>query len=172
MLGYKTYPNVIEGLNGGSSGFSYGDTTVVVSSGFGDEFVGIDFGDARLSHRIVRIADRLGKCCQSSIPAATDGRAEMEAVYRFMGNPKVSAEKLMGPHRQATLERIGQCDVVLLVQDTTELDVTRPSQQVRGAGPLTHNARRGSFYHPLFAGWKAFAPHWRWPTSVLKRSPS
>jgi hypothetical protein len=71
----------------------------------GDEFVGIDFGDQRLSHCVVRIADRLGKFCRSSIPAATDGRAEMEAVYRVMGNPKVSAEKLAGPHRQATLER-------------------------------------------------------------------
>jgi hypothetical protein len=124
---------------------------VVVSSAFGDEFVGIDFGDQRLSRRAVRIANRLGKGCHSSIPAATSVRAETEAVYRFMDNPKVSVEKLLGPHRQATLERISQCDVALLVQDTTELDVTRPSQQVAGAGPLTHDARRGSYYHPLLA---------------------
>ena len=123
----------------------------MVSSGFGEEFVGIDFGDQRLGHRAVRIADRLGKYCHCSIPAASGPRAEMEAVYRFMGNPKVSPEKLLSPHRQATLERIGQCDVAILVQDTTELDVTRPSQQVAGAGPLTHEARRGSFYHPLIA---------------------
>ena len=124
---------------------------MVVSSRFGEEFVGIDFGDQRLSQRVVRIADCLGKFCRSSIPAATGPRAEMEAVYRFMDNPKVSPQKLLGPHRQATLERITQCDVAILVQDTTELDVTRPSQQVAGAGPLSHEARRGSFYHPLIA---------------------
>jgi hypothetical protein len=124
---------------------------VVVSSGFGEEFAGIDFGDKRLTNRVVRIAERLGKHCNLSIPAATTGRAEMEAAYRFMDNPKVQPEKLIAPHRQATLERIRQCEVALLVQDTTELDVTRPSQQVKEAGPLSHNSRRGSYLHPLIA---------------------
>jgi len=124
---------------------------VVTSSGFAEEFVGIDFNDKRLSDRVVRIADSLGKSCHASIPAAANGRAEMEAIYRFVDNSNVSPVKLTSRHRSATLERICACDVVLLVQDTTELDVTRPSRQVRGAGPLTHNSRRGSYYHPLLA---------------------
>jgi hypothetical protein len=123
----------------------------VVSSGFAEEFVGIDFNDKRLSDRVVRIAECLGRSCRASIPAAADGRAEMEAIYRFVDNPKVSPPKLTYQHRCATVERMRQCDVVLLVQDTTELDVTRPSQQVSGAGPLTHDSRRGSYYHPLMA---------------------
>jgi hypothetical protein len=44
--------------------------------------------------------------------------------------------------------------VVLLVQDTTEIDVTRPQQQVEGAGPLDAGTRRGAFMHPL----EAFTP--------------
>jgi hypothetical protein len=40
---------------------------------------------------------------------------------------------------------------VLLVQDTTELDLTRPEQQVQGAGPMDSESRRGVFYHPLIA---------------------
>jgi len=124
---------------------------VVTSSGFAEEFVGIDFNDKRLTDRVVRIADSLGKSCHASIPAAANGRAEMEAIYRFFDNSNVSPQKLTSRHRSATLERIGECDVVLLVQDTTELDVTRPSQQVTGTGPLTHNSRRGSYYHPLLA---------------------
>jgi hypothetical protein len=123
----------------------------MVATGFGEEFAGIHFNDQRLTKRAVSIGDQLGKHCCSSIPAATDGRAEMEAVYRFMNNPKVTPEKLTEPHRRATLERMQQCDVVLLVQDTTELDLTRPSQQVIGAGPLSHNSRCGSLYHPLMA---------------------
>lgn len=123
----------------------------MVSSGLAEEFVGVDLNDQRLNKRLIQIADRLGKYCQASIPAATDGRAEMEAVYRFVDNEKVSPQKLTSRHRLATLERIGQCDVALLVQDTTELDVTRPTQQVQGAGPLSHDSRRGSFYHPLTA---------------------
>jgi len=123
----------------------------VVSSGFAEEFVGIDFNDQRLTKRVERIAESLGKSCHASIPAAADGRAEMEAIYRFVDNPKVSPAKITSQHRCATIERMSQCDVVLLVQDTTELDVTRPSQQVSGAGPLTHDSRRGSYYHPLMA---------------------
>lgn len=121
------------------------------SSGFAEEFVGIDFNYKRLSDRVVRIAEALGQSCCRSIPAAVDGRAEMEAVYRFVENPKVTPGKLTSRHRAATLERIAQGEVVLLVQDTTELDVTRPSEQVSGSGPLECESRRGSFYHPLMA---------------------
>ena len=123
----------------------------MVSSGHSEEFLGIDFKDKRLSDRLIRIADCLGKSCHASIPAAADGRAEMEAIYRFVDNPKVAPQKLTARHRCATLERIGQCEVALLVQDTTELDVTRPSEQVQGAGPLSQDSRRGSYYHPLMA---------------------
>lgn len=42
---------------------------------------------------------------------------------------------------------------MLLVQDTTEIDLTRPEQQVEGAGPLDHS-RRGALLHEL----QAFTP--------------
>jgi len=34
--------------------------------------------------------------------------------------------------------------LALLVQDTSEIDVTRPEQQVAGAGPLDGDSRRGA----------------------------
>ena len=37
------------------------------------------------------------------------------------------------------------------MQDTTELDLTRPEQQLDGAGPLDCESRVGLFYHPLMA---------------------
>jgi hypothetical protein len=40
---------------------------------------------------------------------------------------------------------------VILAQDTTEIDLTRPDQQVVGAGPLDGGARRGVFLHLLHA---------------------
>lgn len=39
--------------------------------------------------------------------------------------------------------------MVILVQDTTEIDLTRPEQQVTGAGPLDSDSRRGVLLHPL-----------------------
>ena len=44
--------------------------------------------------------------------------------------------------------------MVILAQDTTELDFTRPQQQVVGAGPMDGSKRRGAFLHPL----QAFTP--------------
>jgi hypothetical protein len=116
-----------------------------------DEVQGADFGDKRLDRRLGRLIEELGANPNLSIPAATHGRAEMEAAYRFFDNDKVSPEKILQPHIEATRERISQNDLVLLVQDTTELNLTRPQQQVRGAGPMDCEARRGAFWHPLQA---------------------
>lgn len=122
---------------------------MLVNSDFGGEFVGAKFNDQRLSKRLVQIANSLGESCSRSIPSATDGRAEMEATYRFMNNPKVSPGEILEPHRHSTLKRMAQCAVALMVHDTTEINLTRPTRQVSGAGPLSHNSRRGSYLHPL-----------------------
>src|SRR5208282_2824324 len=87
----------------------------------------------------------------ASIPAACGGRKEMAAAYRLFDNDKVSPEKILAPHFERTLQRIREQQVVLLVQDTTELDLTRPEKQVQNAGPLSDAARRGAFLHPLEA---------------------
>ena len=95
-----------------------------------DEVRGAALGDERLNDRLVRIVERFGQSPNLSIPAATTSRAEMEAVYRFFNNDKVSSQKILAPHAARTLERMASQSVVILVQDTTEIDLTRPSQPV------------------------------------------
>ena len=51
-------------------------------------------------------------------------------------------EKILKPHRDATERRIAEQEVVLCVQDTTELDLTRPKQQIRGAGLMGSGDKR------------------------------
>jgi len=116
-----------------------------------DEVRNAEFGDKRLNKRIGKVIDELGANPNLSIPGATKSRAEMEAAYRFFDNDKVSPEKILAPHIEATRRRISQSGLVLLVQDTTEIDLTRPEQQVKGAGPMDSEARRGAFFHPLKA---------------------
>ena len=116
-----------------------------------DEVHGAEFGDQRLTKRRGKIVEELGAMPTMSVPAATRGRAEMEAAYRFFDNDKVLPEKMLQPHIKATRERISQAEVVLLVQDTTDIDLTRPKQQVKGAGLLEYDTRRGVFFHPLLA---------------------
>lgn len=116
-----------------------------------DEVRNVELGDKRLNKRLARVIEELGAKPTMSVPAATFGRAEMEGAYRFFDNDKVSPEILLQPHIDATRERISQSEVVLLVQDTTDIDLTRPNQQVKGAGPLEYDTRRGAFFHPLLA---------------------
>lgn len=116
-----------------------------------DEFVGCVLGDARLSARVLKMADVLEDNPGRSIPSAFVTRADWEACYRFFDNDSVSEAALVKPHIQATQARVSEWDVALLVQDTTELDLTRPKQQVSGAGPMDCESRRGAFFHPLMA---------------------
>ena len=118
-----------------------------------EETLDLDLGDVRLEARATSIVATLGARPNLSIPAACQGRAEMEATYRFFDNERVTFEKLLQPHVQGTLKRAAQEKVVLLVQDTTEIDLTRPRQIVAGAGELD-GSRRGILLHEM----QAFTP--------------
>lgn len=123
----------------------------MIVADFSNELSGCQFGDARLTKRAKKLADVLGRMPNVSIPAAMKSKADIEACYRFFDNDKVTPKNILQPHVEATYQRIEQLDFVLLVQDTTEIDVTRPEQQVEGAGPMDSAARRGVFYHPMIA---------------------
>lgn len=116
-----------------------------------DEVRLADLGDSRLNKRLESLVTMLGSNPNHSIPAAADSRAEWEAAYRFFDNARVTPTKILKPHYQATLERVRQCTAVVLAQDTTVVDLTRPNQQVKGAGRLMTDNQRGVFYHPLMA---------------------
>jgi hypothetical protein len=109
-----------------------------------------DLGDERLDARLVTLLSDLGSRPNLSIPAACGGRAEMKAAYRFFDNDRVTFQKVIEPHVAQTKVRMAQQDVVLLVQDTTEIDLTRPEQEVEGAGELD-GPRRGFLLHDMQA---------------------
>lgn len=107
-------------------------------------------GDKRLNARLAEVLSQLAARPTASIPAACGGRKEMAAAYRFFDNERTSVENVLEPHVESTRQRIASQPVVLLPQDTTEIDVTRPEQQVAGAGPLD-GVRRGALLHLLHA---------------------
>jgi hypothetical protein len=113
------------------------------------ELATADLGDERLDRRFALVLDRLSARPNVSIPAACTGRAETKAAYAFFANERVTAEKVLAPHRGATVARVRAQAVVLAVQDTTEADLTRPHEQV--GGPLNDDSRRGFFDHVLLA---------------------
>lgn len=123
----------------------------MVASWVMDEMETVELGDRRLNRRLAVVLSRLGEHPTASIPSACGGHAEMTAAYRLFDNEKATFEGILQPHRDATRRRVAPHEVVLLVQDTTEVDVTRPEQQVVGAGPLDGSSRRGVLLHPLHA---------------------
>lgn len=118
-----------------------------------DEVASADFGDKRLDARFAIVLSALGDRPVLSIPAACGGGAEMKAAYRFFDNENVWFENVLEPHIAKTKERMAEQKTVLLVQDTTEVDLTRPEKEVEGAGELD-GPRRGVLLHAMHA----FAP--------------
>jgi hypothetical protein len=123
----------------------------MVASWAAEEMRTANLRDKRLNRRLVEVLSQLAARPTASIPAACGGRAEMAAAYRLFANEKAGFENLLQPHREATHQRIAHEPVVVLVQDTTEVELTRPEQQVAGAGPLDGGARRGALLHLLHA---------------------
>lgn len=109
-----------------------------------------DLGDERLNRRLVLVLRRLADQPERSIPAAFQGWGETQAAYRFFDNEKVTAEGVLAPHREATLERVRQHPVVLCVEDTSDLDYTSKTE-TQGLGPLNYEATRGINIHPMLA---------------------
>ena len=118
-----------------------------------EEVATADFGDARLDDRFAVLLSTLGSRPNLSIPAACNGRKEMKGAYRFFDNDKVTFEEVLQPHIERSRERVAQQPVALLVQDTTEIELTRPEQQVVGAGDLD-GSRLGFLLHEM----QAFTP--------------
>jgi hypothetical protein len=118
-----------------------------------EETATADFGDERLDARMGVMLSALGGRPNLSIPAACGGRAEMAAAYRFFDNDKVTFDRVLGPHITRTLERLSGERVALLVQDTSEIELTRPEQEVVGVGMLD-GVRRGLQLHEM----QAFTP--------------
>jgi Transposase DNA-binding/Transposase Tn5 dimerisation domain/Transposase DDE domain len=126
----------------------------MVASWAVEEMAGVDLNDGRLNKRVTQLLSDLGARPTASIPAACGGHTEMTAAYRFFDNDKATYAKILEPHEAKTRERVRAQKVVLCVQDTSEIELTRPQQQVVGAGPLAAESRQGIFLHLL----EAFTP--------------
>lgn len=117
--------------------------------GIAGEFAEIDLGDQRLNVRAGSLLERLSANPAASINAACRGWSETQAAYRFFDNDRVEPQKLLEPHRRATERRIAQQPVVLLVQDTTELDYS--AHPAEGVGLLNKAERQGLYDHSHIA---------------------
>ena len=120
-----------------------------MSDGISLELEGIDVGDKRLNERSNIIIETLAADPQASINGACDGWTETQAAYRFFDNSRVTPENFLQPHIEATKQRIRTHSVVLVVQDTTELDFT--AHPADGQRCLNSEKRFGFYDHTHLA---------------------
>jgi Transposase Tn5 dimerisation domain/Transposase DNA-binding len=113
-----------------------------------EEANGIELGDKRLSIRFIKLLRGLSQKSELSIPGALDSWSETYAAYRFFSNRKVTAQAILSPHREATLKRIGQEKVALLIQDTSEMNYSSKTD-IDGLGPLNTEHHQGFLFHPI-----------------------
>ena len=115
-----------------------------------DELDGAHFSDLRLTQRAKKLVKDFFAGIGNSIPGSCKGRAETEAAYRFFGNDSVTPEKILHPHIQATIERTKQHKLVLLIQDSTDIDA-KHMKKVEGLGFLNDTTRPGCVAHTMIA---------------------
>jgi hypothetical protein len=84
------------------------------------EFAASEFGDVRLTRRLMRIADSAAACPSAGFPEITKSDGELEGIYRFLGNERVTPGKILAPHMRAAIARAEGEDVIV-PHDTTEL---------------------------------------------------
>lgn len=109
-----------------------------------------DLSDQRLNNRLENLVTALYAQPNKSIPQACNGWAETVAAYRFLDNSNVTMEKILAPHKEATIERIKQERVVLMPQDTTELNFSH-REEMKGMGKLSRCFEQGFHVHPTIA---------------------
>jgi hypothetical protein len=105
------------------------------------EFGTVDLGDKRLRDRLIKIVEDRWKRPNGSYLQAVEGdRAAAKAYYYFVDSRRemLNPEAMIATHRERTIERMMAHDIVMVVQDTTDLNfATR--HHTKGLGPIGTN---------------------------------
>lgn len=109
----------------------------------------IDLGDERLNRRAFKIVETLGLAPGRTIPQAFQSWSSTKACYNFFSNGLVSEKKIIAPHVKQTIERMKEYPVVLLPNDTSELDYNS-KDAMEGKQRIT-NTKKGLWLHPTIA---------------------
>jgi hypothetical protein len=107
-----------------------------------NEFGGAPLGDARLSKRLVRVAEDKADAPGRAYSGVAKGDwPKVKAYYRMIDQPEesaVSMPNILAPHRERTVRRMMGQRTVLCIQDGSDLNYTN-LDQCEGLGELGSN---------------------------------
>jgi hypothetical protein len=110
----------------------------------------VDLGDQRLNRRAVLIGAKMAANPEASLPQQMQEPAALQAAYRLMNNPHVHLNSLLEPVYQQTRQAADRPEVVLWVNDLTELDYTFHNAKT-GLGPIGDSRGKGLLMHSTLA---------------------
>src|SRR5258708_5996694 len=113
-------------------------------------FGGVQLHDRRRTERAVQAASKLAENPLGSLPAQMHTWKETKALYRLLDEPDVTFAALMQPHFEQTREQANASPVVLLVQDTTDIDLSH-RHKISGVGQIGNERGRGFFVQTVMA---------------------
>lgn len=108
------------------------------------------FGDKRLNKRFGDLLNTLSNAPNCSIPRACQSWEKTIAAYRFLNHENVTPNDILACHQHSTLERIKNEKIVLISQDTTEINFTG-RKAINGMGYLGTEKSQGFYLHPSLA---------------------
>lgn len=100
-----------------------------------EEFGQANFGDRRLTKRLVTIAKDMYARPQAHIPQACQTQTRAKAAYRFFAHPETTMDSILNPHYQASLRRAEAEPLVFAVQDSTDLNYSA-HPATKNLGPI------------------------------------
>jgi hypothetical protein len=99
------------------------------------EFSTVQFGDARLNKRFLKMAASLCSNSQAPINQASEDDAAAKAAYRLFSNDKVTTKAVLAPHLEKVRKRASCEDRVFYIQDTTFINYDS-HKKTKGLGPI------------------------------------
>lgn len=114
------------------------------------EFADAQLHDERRTQRLIEIATVLANQPMASLPSACADPAMLKATYRFFDSNAIEPEAILQSHIHATSRRIDGMELVLAVQDTTELDFSH-YPTTTDLGPLSGANQQGMLAHTTLA---------------------
>ncbi len=107
-------------------------------------------GDRRRTARAVEVAAGLMRNPAASLPVQMGTARGLKAAYRLFAEEEAAYPALLAPHWKQTRQAAGEEHLVLLVQDTTQLDYTH-HPTTEGLGPIGDGGGQGILLHTTLA---------------------
>ncbi len=111
-----------------------------------------ELGDTRRTQRAIRLGEALAANPGGSLPEQTGNWGELKAAYRLLAEADVTHARISQPHWDKTHQDVSQSEseIVLFVQDTSELDYTS-QVKTRNLGHIGDTRGRGLKIHSCLA---------------------